>query len=186
MEKRAYPWWLGYLQASLLRSLLICNPKTLLEPYIQDGMTVLEPGPGKGFFTVPLAKMVGPLGRVVAIETELIMLEETRRRVEAVKLMSRVDSRLVEQDSMEIDDLKGAVDFALAFAVVSEADSAANFFAQAYAALKPGALLLLAEPEALVDYDEFESELKAAQNAGFEKDSAPEVKLCHAVLLKKR
>ena len=54
MSKRVCPWWLGYILVSPLRRLLL-NPRELLAPYVKAGMTVLEPGPGMGFFTIELA-----------------------------------------------------------------------------------------------------------------------------------
>lgn len=61
--------WIGYLLASPIRRLLH-NPRKILAPYVRDGMTVLEPGPGMGFFTLELARMVGPTGRVVALDMQ--------------------------------------------------------------------------------------------------------------------
>ena len=55
MAHRVCPWWLGYLLASPLRRLM-ANPRKLLAPYVHEGMTVLEPGPGMGFFTLELAR----------------------------------------------------------------------------------------------------------------------------------
>jgi hypothetical protein len=58
MPGRVCPWWLGYLLASPMRRWLE-NPTKLLAPYVQQGMTVLEPGPGMGFFTLEPARLVG-------------------------------------------------------------------------------------------------------------------------------
>ena len=66
MSHTVCPWWLGYVLASPLRRLFL-DPVKLLSPYVQAGMTVLEPGPGMGFFTLELARLVGPAGRVVAV-----------------------------------------------------------------------------------------------------------------------
>ena len=56
MAERVCPWWLGYLLASPVRRWMAENPESLLAPYVREGMTVLEPGPGMGFFTLPLAR----------------------------------------------------------------------------------------------------------------------------------
>ncbi len=61
------PWYLGYLLASPLRRLLE-NPERMLRPYVRPGMTVLEPGSGMGFFSLPLARLVGAEGRVVCVD----------------------------------------------------------------------------------------------------------------------
>jgi len=63
------PWWIGRLLASPLRRIL-CQPATVLSPYVKEGMTVLEPGPGMGFFALELARMVSRSGRVVAVDIQ--------------------------------------------------------------------------------------------------------------------
>ena len=37
----------------------------IVTPYVRPGMLVLEPSPGMGFFTLEIARLVGPFGRVV-------------------------------------------------------------------------------------------------------------------------
>ena len=59
------PWWLGPVLASPLRR-LAQDPGRILRPFVAEGMVVLEPGPGMGFFTLELARLVGPGGKVVA------------------------------------------------------------------------------------------------------------------------
>ena len=79
MAELVCPWWLGYFFASPVRR-LIENPEQLLGPYIREGMTILEPGPGMGFFTLPMAEMAGPKGRIVAVDIQDKMLGGLRRR----------------------------------------------------------------------------------------------------------
>ncbi len=146
MAERVCPWWIGYLLASPARRWMAGNPENLLEPYVREGMTVLEPGPGMGFFTLPLARLVGPAGRVVAVDIQPKMLNSLQRRARKAGVQERVETRLAKPESMELDDLKGAVDFVLAFAVVHEMPSAGAFFNEAAIALKPGGLLFFAEP----------------------------------------
>ena len=78
MSSHACPWWLGYLLASPVRRLFE-NPAARLAPYVREGMLVLEPGPGMGFFTLELARMVGETGRVVAVDLQEKMLAALRR-----------------------------------------------------------------------------------------------------------
>ena len=59
MAPRVCPWWIGWLLASPVRKLMQ-DPARILAPWVRDGMTVLEPGPGMGFFTLELARRVGP------------------------------------------------------------------------------------------------------------------------------
>jgi ubiquinone/menaquinone biosynthesis C-methylase UbiE len=185
MGHRVCPWWLGYFLISPLRRLQV-NPAKLLSPFVRQGMTVLEPGPGMGFFTIPLARLVGSKGRVVAVDVQPKMLRKLKRRVAKAGLESRVDARLAAADSMGISDLKGAVDFILAFAVLHEMPSAGPFFAEVAAASKLAARLLLVEPAGHVKVEEFEAELRDAAQAGFQVLERPHVRGSQAALLEKR
>ncbi len=127
MGERVCPWWLGYLLASPLRR-LIQNPAEILSPYVREGMTVLEPGPGMGFFTIELARRVGPSGRVIAIDLQPRMIAGLRRRAAKAGVLDRIDARLAPADSLGIADLAGIVDFTLAFAVVHELPALARSF----------------------------------------------------------
>ena len=166
MAKRVCPWWLGYFLASPLRR-LISNPRKLLAPYVREGMTVLEPGPGMGFFTLVLARMVGPSGKVIAIDVQPQMLAGLKRRAVKAELVSRIDARLSSTDSLGLNDSRETVDFTLAHCVVHEMPAPGPFFSQAAAVSKPGALLLLVEPAGHVNAAEFDTELQAATAAGF-------------------
>lgn len=184
MAKRVCPWWLGYLLASPIRRLM-GDPSKLLEPYVREGMTVLEPGPGMGFFTVPLARMVGPRGRVIAVDIQAKMLAGLKRRLARAGLLERVDARLANAESLGIGDLAGKIDFTLVVAVVHEMPSASRFFAEVAAASKPGASLLLVEPGGHVKEPEFDAELQAAADAGFTLASRPSVRRNRAAVLRK-
>ena len=184
MAHRVCPWWLGYLLASPLRRLRY-RPAQILGPFVHEGMTVLEPGPGMGFFTLELARLVGPAGRVVAVDVQPKMLAGLKRRAAKAAFLDRLDIRLVRPDSMGLANLAAAVDFTLAFAVVHEMPSARAFFLETAEVLKPNGYLLLAEPAGHVKPDEFENELESAAQAGFQVVSRPAVRGSQAALLSK-
>lgn len=185
MAHRLCPWWIGYLLASPIRRWMSQSPESLLAPYIRTGMTVLEPGPGMGYFTLPMARLVGPDGRIVAVDIQPKMLASLTRRARKAGMLDRIDIRLAKPDRMGIDDLRGTVDFALAFAVVHEMPSPAAFFREAAAALKPGALLLFAEPAGHVTKEGFADELRAAQVSGLTEVSRPSIRRSLAAILRK-
>ena len=154
MSKRVCPWWLGYVLASPIRR-WITDPRNLLAPYVHEGMTVLEPGPGMGFFTLELARLVGPKGRVIAVDVQEKMLRALRKKARKTGLDSRIDARRVPADSMQLGDLAGSVDFTLAHAVVHEMPSSERFFQEAAAASRSGAQMLLVEPAGHVSNADF-------------------------------
>ncbi len=184
MGKRICPWWLGYILASPLRRLMQ-DPAAVVQPYVQQGMTVLEPGPGMGFFTLELARKVGSTGRVVAVDVQPRMIAGLKRRAAKAGLLERVEARIAPPDSLGLADLRGKVDFTLAMAVVHEMPSASWLFSQAAEAMKPGSTLLLAEPSGHVKDADFQAELEAATAAGFTVTDGPVIRRSHTALLKK-
>jgi tRNA A58 N-methylase Trm61 len=161
------------------------DPARILSPFVRQGMTVLEPGPGMGFFTLELARLVGASGSVIAVDIQRRMIESLRRRAAKRGLLDRLHTRLASADTMGLDDLASRVDFVLAFAVVHEMPSAESFFRQAAGAMKQGASLLFAEPAGHVKSSDFEESLAAAAQAGLGVIDRPAVRRSHAALLKK-
>lgn len=179
------PWWLGYFLASPVRRWLGQDPVAILHPYVREGMTVLEPGPGMGFFTIPLAQMVGPSGKVIAVDLQPQMIASLKRRAAKKNLLERIDARVTSAETMGLKDLESKIDFTLAFAMVHEFPDAAKFFAEVARASKPGAQMLLAEPSGHVKDQAFAAELTAAAAPGFSVREHPQVPRSHAALLVK-
>jgi len=184
VSHRVCPWWLGYFLANPIRR-LVHDPPALLRPFVSEGMTVVEPGPGMGYFTLELARLVGRSGKVVAMDIQPKMLAKLRHRARKTGLLDRIDARRVPGDGMGLDDLKGQVDFVLAFAVVHEMPGAGRFFAEASAALKPGGRLLLAEPSFEVSEREFAVTLHLAGQNGFRVESRPAIRWSRSAVLVK-
>jgi SAM-dependent methyltransferase len=184
MAQRVCPVWLGWLLISPMRRWMQ-NPEKILSPFLRAGMTALEPGPGMGFFTLPMARAAGPRGRVVALDIQQPMLDKLRRRAFRAGLSERIETRLVPEDSLGISDLRGKVDFVLAFYLVHEMPSAEKFFAEIAAALKPGGQCLLSEPKGHVDEETFAQELAAAAKAGLQLVSRPRIHRSYSAVLRK-
>jgi ubiquinone/menaquinone biosynthesis C-methylase UbiE len=165
MADHVCPWWMGYVLANPLRR-LIHDPQTILGPFVEPGMTVLEIGPGMGFFTLPLARRVGPSGRVVAVDVQEKMLAVLRRRAAKAALLERLDLRLAPGAGMGVSDLAGKVDFVLAFAVVHELPDQGRFFREAAESLKEKGKLLLVEPSGRIDAQRFAATIQKAEGAG--------------------
>jgi ubiquinone/menaquinone biosynthesis C-methylase UbiE len=148
-------------------------------------MIVLEPGPGMGFFTLELARLVGSTGRVIAVDVQPKMIEALKRRAGRAGLLDRIDARVAPATSMELKDFEAKIDFVLAFAVVHEMPSTELFFAEAAQAMKPGARLLLAEPVGHVGGEEFDRELALAAKHGLTVADRPSIRRSLVAVLKK-
>lgn len=172
MARHVCPWWLGYWLVNPLRRLLE-RPAEILGPFVGEGMTVLEPGCGMGFFTLDLARLVGPTGLVVAVDLQERMLAGLRRRAERAGLLERIQIRRAGPDDLGISDLDGRVDLALALHMVHEVPDQADFFAELYAALKPAGRLLVVEPKGHVSEAAFAASLTIASRQGFIAEDGP-------------
>ena len=185
MAERVCPVWIGYLLASPLRKLLN-DPRKILGPYVKTGMTALDVGSAMGFFSLPMAELVGPNGRVICVDFQEGMIKRLERRTSKAGLAERVQTRVCSQNSLGLDDLRDRVDFALAFAMVHEVPDAATLFSEIHGALKPGGTVLVAEPKGHVTREGFEASVSAAVQSGFEIVEKPIIRLSHAVLLSKK
>jgi len=182
MAERVCPVWIGYLLASPLRKLLN-DPRKILGPYVKTGMTALDVGSAMGFFSLPMAELVGPNGRVICVDFQEGMIKRLERRTSKAGLAERVQTRVCSQNSLGLDDLRGGIDFALAFAMVHEVPDATTLFSEIHRALKPGGTVLVAEPRGHVAREEFEASVSTAVRSGFSIVERPIIRLSRAVLL---
>ena len=182
MAEHVCPVWVGYLLASPIRR-LAQKPEKILGAHVREGMTVLEVGPGMGFFSLPLARLVGPTGRVIAVDVQEKMLQALAGRARKAGLSERIETRGCRPESLGLADLAGRIDFALAFAVVHEVDDQPRLMTEIAAALRPGGRLLLAEPAGHVSNDAFAETLAVAQHAGLSVIEKERITRSHAALL---
>jgi ubiquinone/menaquinone biosynthesis C-methylase UbiE len=185
VSKRICPWWLGYFLISPLRRLWY-DPAKFLAPFVKPGMTVLEPGPGMGFLTLELARLVGPSGRVVAVDIQPKMLDRLRKRAEKAGLIGRLDTRLAKPNGLGVEDMDGKVDFVLAFAMVHEVEDKEAFFREVGRALKPGGKVLLSEPKGHVNKKDFAETVEMAVRSGFAASDGPKIRSDFSAVLEKQ
>ena len=178
------PAWLGYFLASPIRK-LIHPPQTILTPYVKEGMTVLDIGCGMGFFSIPLAQMVGAAGKVICVDMQKKMLQGLEKRAQKAGVSARIETRLCHQHTIGLQDLAEKIGFALAFAVVHEVPDSPRFFAELSATIVQSGSVLLAEPKGHVSEEGFASTLSMAQQQGFIMMKTLRIFRSRSVLLKK-
>jgi ubiquinone/menaquinone biosynthesis C-methylase UbiE len=179
MAQHVCPWWIGYLLISPIRRWLQ-NPEKILSPYISEGMTVVDIGPGMGFFTLPAARIVGDSGKVIAVDIQEKMLTALRKRAEKAGLAGRIVTKVCEPDSLGISE---PVDLCLALNVVHEVPDVNALLSQIKALLKPTGKVLLAEPGGHVSEKGFRETLALAAAAGLRVVAEPKIRRSRAVLL---
>ena len=165
-EQHVCPVWVGHLLSSPLRKLFE-NPGKILSLYIEEGMTVIDVGCAMGFFSLPMAEMVGPNGKVICMDIQEKMVSKLYRKARKKNLSDRIEVRVCRQDSLKTDNLEDMADFALASAVVHEVTDSGSFFTQLFSMLKEGGKLLVIEPSLHVSQEEFSNTVETAEKAGF-------------------
>ncbi len=176
------PWWVAYTFDNPLRRILHPADR-ILGPYVKPDMRVLDVGCGFGHFSLGMARLIGPSGRVVAVDLQENMLEKTLARARRKGLAERIDTVLAGSDRLGVT---GPFDFALAANVVHEVPDRPALFGELFGVLRPGAGLLVIEPKGgHVSDGGFAAELKAARAAGFIDSDGPEVVWQRTALLRK-
>jgi 2-polyprenyl-3-methyl-5-hydroxy-6-metoxy-1,4-benzoquinol methylase len=184
MAEEVCPVWVGYLLGSRVR-MLLQNPYRILAPYVRPNTTVLDIGSAMGFFSFPMAGMVGPHGRVVCVDLQPRMLQVLRRRATRKGLAEQIETHLSSEEAIGLEGRDGSFDFALAFHMLHEVKQQAGFLREVHQLLKPGATLLLAEPRGHVSDGDFERTLALALEAGFVETGRPEIRWSYAAVLTK-
>lgn len=156
------------------------NPNRILKPFVQPGMTVLDMGCGPGFFTIPMAEMVGESGRVIAVDLQQGMLDKVKQKIQGTDLASRIELHLTEADNLNINT---ELDFVLAFYLLHELPDLEKFLQKIKVILKPSGKMLVAEPNFRVSKDEFANTLVKITNTGFNIINHPRICLAHTVLV---
>jgi predicted methyltransferase len=105
---------------------------------IADGAAVADIGAGAGWFTMHLARRVGPNGIVYAQDVQRQMLEAIRRRV-AREGLRNVETRLGADSAPNLPDR--SLDAVLVVDVYPEVENRVTFLRNLAAALKPGGRL---------------------------------------------
>jgi len=173
------PWWLCFTFDNLLRR-LVQNPEKIIESYVHSGDTVLDVGPGMGYFSIPLAKMVGERGRVFAADVQEEMLNALQKRAKRAGVEKRITLHLCKKDSLGLDT---KFDFALAFWMIHEVPEQESFFKEIRSLLKPNGNLLISEPTIHVTKAMYEETVKKAIRAGFTLIGSPNIFLSRSALL---
>jgi SAM-dependent methyltransferase len=170
-DNTVMPWWMNYLLVSPIRR-LIDNPRKVLEPVVAEGMAVVEPGCGMGFFSLPIARMIGRYGKLYCLDLDVRIINALTKRAVKKDLHGRIEARVVKPGSLGLEDLKGQADLCAAINLVHEVPDKPKFFAEVFEVLRPGGRLLMVEPAFHLKDEVFSRELKQAGEAGFRRDSS--------------
>ena len=112
-----------------------------------------------GYFSIPLAKMVGPQGKVICVDVQQQMLDGLRRRAAQAGVLSQVTLHRCEPARLGLAE---PADFVLAFWMLHEVPDQTAFLAEIAAHLKPNGRLLIVEPRGHVSGAAFHKSVEIA------------------------
>lgn len=177
--ERACPPWLCFAFDNPLWK-LIHNPHKILSPYVKPGDTAIDIGPGKGYFSIPLCRLVGQAGKVIAVDIQEKMLSALRARASKFGGCDHLTTHLSEPGSFKLTE---KADFILAFWMVHEVADKAIFFNAVKGIMKGSARMLIVEPVFHVGRNAFEGTVRTATGLGFKVLKRPKIALSRSVLL---
>jgi len=179
--KHVCPWWLCKSFDNPLRR-LFQDPEKILEPHIKAGFTVIDVGPGMGYFTIPLLRLVGSGGKVVALDIQKRMLDALRQRAERAGLSGNLITHLGKPGDPAMPN---DADFILIFWMIHEVPDQQAFLADLKDCLRAGGRMLIVEPRLHVSTAKFKSTLDAAERVGLTLADRPGISLSRSALFTK-
>ena len=116
---------------------------------LSDGMTVADVGAGTGYFAVPMARAVGPGGRVWAVDFQAEMLELLRGNLAQAGMPDNIELKMGTAAATGLPG--GACDVVLLANVWHELDDHEAVVREAGRVLKPGGCVAILDWRADVD-----------------------------------
>jgi len=133
---------------------------------LEPRMTVVEIGPGKGSYTMEVARRVAP-GIVYAIDIQGEVIDRLRERT-AREGITNLHPRVDDAYAMSFED--GSVDRVFMIACLPEIPDPVRVLRECHRILRPGGLVSLSELFMDPDYPLKSTEIRWAREAGLELD----------------
>jgi ubiquinone/menaquinone biosynthesis C-methylase UbiE len=177
-DRHVCPWWCCFTFDNFLRKLLH-HPEKMLWPYVREGNMVLDIGPGMGYFSIPLARIVGEKGKVIAADVQPEMLRALQKRAKRAGVEKQIITHLCRNDSL---GLNMQFDFILAFWMVHEVANQLVFFKEIKSLLNSPGRFLLSEPILHVSRAMYEKTVETAGSVGLVLKERPKISLSRSAL----
>lgn len=118
---------------------------------LREGMAVADVGAGTGLFTLAMAEVVGPKGKVYAVDVQSYFLDHIGQKARKAKL-DNVELVRAEQGSAKLPE--GSVDLVLMVDSYHHVEQPAPYLASLKAALRPGGRLVVIDYIAIAGQSE--------------------------------
>ncbi len=159
-----YPHELAFLLESPLRNLILSPPKLADRLHLSTNSSVLEIGPGPGFFSAEVARRI-PGGRLVLFDIQSEMLEKSRTRLGHAGVNNY---RLVQGSADRLPFSPGTFDIVFLVTVLGEVPQPRECIDSICRVVRHGGLLSVSEQAGDPDALSKDELLHLAEQSGFE------------------
>ena len=142
-------------------------------------------GTAMGYFSLPMARMIRPDGKVICVDIQEKMLKVLLKQAEKAKLHEYIEIYQTGDPGINLAPFYNLIDFILCFAVVHEVRDQERLFGELYQVLKTGGRVLLAEPRGHVSQNAFNKTIDTAKKWNFADIMRIKIPRTRAAILKK-
>ena len=148
-----------------LRPLIHPARRTLERAHIEAGATVLEVGPGTGYFSIEASGVIGPSGRLLCLDLQRPMLLDLAGRLQEAGVSN---AHLVMADATHLPLADDSVHSAYLVTVIGEVPDRPTALAELRRVLQPGGVLSFTESLTDPDYQLEDSLRDVCRASGFQ------------------
>lgn len=148
-RSRAFSYRWRWMLDNLPRHVVHPLRSTVDRFHVDKGHTVLEVGPGTGYFIVEVARRLGPEGRLVCVDIQPEMIGALRRRL---LRQGATNAQPMVGDALGLPLAESSVDRAFLVTVLGEVPDRPKALAELRRVLKPGGILSITETLPDPDY----------------------------------
>ena len=140
-SKGVFPYQWAFTLLLPVRNIFL-SPKQLIKRIeLKENSTVLEPGPGPGYFSIPVAKKLVS-GTLYLADIQQEMLDYAKKRCEKRKL-TNVEYHLCNGKTFDFED--NFFDIIYMVTVIGEVENKDEYIKEFYRILKPNGVLSITE-----------------------------------------
>ncbi|MBU1099296.1 MAG: methyltransferase domain-containing protein [Bacteroidetes bacterium] len=141
VSKGVFPYQYAFTLLIPLRNIFL-SPKQLINRLmLKENYTVLEIGPGPGYFSIKIAKELSK-GKLVLADIQQKMLDYARKRIEK-KGLKNVEFKLCSGETLDFEN--DYFDRVFMVTVIGEIEKKDEYLKEIYRVLKKGGILSISE-----------------------------------------
>jgi ubiquinone/menaquinone biosynthesis C-methylase UbiE len=161
------PAFLGPLLNSDIRRLVQPPDNIIKSSGIKEGMRVLDLGCGSGAYTTFMARAVGKMGKVYALDFQQGMLNQLAKKLSRPEKKDITNVEIVRADARDLPFENGFFDLVIMIGAFQEMPEREKVLAGIERVLKPGGILAISEALPDPDFPLKATTIRMVEEGGF-------------------